>query len=158
MQKNEAKAIFDGRISNVDGPSTIAPPIELFHPIFERFMRRIENPSLEPTAEEIAQVCKLASAVSVIHPAEAGRFVRCRNQLASILGTVIHPEPNLDGTSADGVVALDVVDTRIKYLIYELKRELGEGGCDVTIQAGLSMKRSWTESHVSSIWINIQLI
>ncbi|TDL19319.1 hypothetical protein BD410DRAFT_727414 [Rickenella mellea] len=38
---------------------------------------------------------------------------------------------------------ISVNDTRIPLVIIELKKELGEGGCDPTTQAGLSMKRYW---------------
>ena len=43
---------------------------------------------------------------------------------------------------------MQIGDDRIMFLILELKRELGEGGCDPTTQAGLSMKRSWIEPSV----------
>ena len=54
----------------------------------------------------------------------------------------------LNGTKADGVITLQIGDDRIVFLIIELKRELGEGGCDPATQAGLSMRRTWIELSV----------
>ena len=45
-------------------------------------------------------------------------------------------------------MALQIGDDRFNILILELKRELGEGDCDSTTQAGLRMKRSWIEPSV----------
>ncbi|KAF8162555.1 hypothetical protein B0H34DRAFT_651171 [Crassisporium funariophilum] len=68
-----------------------------------------------------------------------------RKRLRHILRAEVHEEPNSDGTRPDGVITLQIGDTRIAYFILELKRELGEGGCDPTTQGGLSMKHSWID-------------
>ncbi|KAI0250721.1 hypothetical protein BJV78DRAFT_530877 [Lactifluus subvellereus] len=66
-----------------------------------------------------------------------------RQQLGRILGVPVHEDQNPDGTRPDGVITLASETTRIPYVFIELKREVGEGGCDSTSQVSLSMRRSW---------------
>lgn len=80
---------------------------------------------------------------------EVPRNAEIRKRLTRILGLPVHEEPNTDKTSADGVHMIMVGDVRIPLLIVELKRELGEGGCDPTTQVGISMRRSWIQQDVS---------
>ena len=73
-----------------------------------------------------------------------------RQHLRRILNADVHEEPNPDGTNADGIITLQIGNAHITSLIIELKRELGESGCDPSTQAGLSMKHSWVDPSVSN--------
>ena len=87
--------------------------------------------------------------VSQIYADETSYANEIRSKLADILGVSLTQEINEDKTSADGVYVVVVENKRIPILILEFKREIGEGGCDASTQAGLSMKRSWIDKDVS---------
>jgi hypothetical protein len=147
IQGDNAQAIYDGRRAPT-GPSTIAPPIQIFHPIFGDFIHLVSDPKFQPTVDDIKDVQELmyyASEVGRIKEGQRGFNTGLRKHLRRILQAEVHVEKNDDMTEADGVITLQIGDDRIMFMILELKRELGEGGCDLTTQAGLSMKRSWIE-------------
>lgn len=70
-------------------------------------------------------------------------------KLSHILGVSLSKEENTDKTAADGVYVVVLKYKRIPIFILEFKREYGEGSCDASTQAGLSMKRSWIQRDVS---------
>lgn len=151
IQGDDAQAIYDGRRPPTGLISTIAPPIQIFHPIFDDFIYLVNDPDFQPTVDDIKYVQELmyfASEVGRKEEGQDGLNEGLRKCLRRILQAEVHVEPNGDGTEADGVITLQIGDVRIMLLILELKRELGEGGCDPTTQAGLSMKRSWIASSV----------
>jgi hypothetical protein len=150
-QSDVARAIYDGRRALTEPISTVAPPIQIFHPIFDDFIHLVNDPDFQPTVDDIKDVQELmyfASEVGRKEEGQGGFNEGLRKRLRRILQAEVHVEPNDDGTEADGVITLQIGDDRIKFLILELKREVGEGGCDPTTQAGLSMKRSWIEPSV----------
>ena len=151
IQGDDAQAIYDGRRAPTGLISTIAPPIQIFHPIFDDFIHLVNDPDFQPTVDDIKNVQELMYFASEVGRKEEGKFglnQGLRKRLRRILQAEVHVEPNDDETKADGVITLQIGDARIAYLILELKRELGEGGCDPTTQVGLSMKRSWIEPSV----------
>ena len=150
VQKDDKQAIHDGRHAP-GGISTIAPPIEIFHPIFKDFIRFIDDPKVQPTPEDLDNVRTLMSLVSQIFLSEEyakGINVQLRQVLSKILNGAVYQELNSDGTSADGVMTLTLGTAHIMTLVLEWKREIGEGGCDSSTQAGLSMKRIWLDPTV----------
>ena len=48
-----------------------------------------------------------------------------------------------------GQLCLYLPVARLSFLILERKRSLGEGGCDPTIQASISMRQGWIQKQVS---------
>ena len=151
IQCDLAQAIYDGRRAPIEPISTIAPPIQIFHPIFDDFIHLVNDPECQPDVGDIKDVQELMYFASEVGRKELGQYglnEGLRKRLRRILQAEVHVEPNDDRTEADGVITLQIGDDRIKFLILELKRELGEGGCDPTTQAGLSMKRSWIEPFV----------
>ena len=150
-QGDDAQAIYDGRRAPNGLISTNGPPIQIFHPIFNDFIHFINDPDVQPTADDLKNVQELmyfASEVGRMEDRHDGRNEGLRERLRRILQTEVHEEPNTDGTIPDGIITLQIDDARIAFLILELKQELGEGGCDPTTQAGLSMKRSWIDPSV----------
>jgi len=150
IQGDDAQAIYDGRRAP-NGLSTIGPPIQIFHPIFDDFIHLVNDPDVQPSANDLKNVQELmyfASEVGRMEERHDGHNEGLRTRLRRILQAEVHEEPNPDGTKPDGVITLQIGDARITFLILELKRELGEGGCDPTTQVGLSMKRSWIDLSV----------
>ncbi|KAF9479210.1 hypothetical protein BDN70DRAFT_807394 [Pholiota conissans] len=69
-----------------------------------------------------------------------------RSALTAILKISITLETNKDTTASDGVYSIDLGQgIKLSIGLVEFKQGLGEGGSDATIQAGLSMKRLWSD-------------
>jgi len=130
-------------------------------PNTDDFIYLVNNPDFQPTADDLKDVQGLmyfASEVGRIEERHGGHNEGLRKRLRRILQAEVHEEPNSDGTKPDGIITLQIGDARIAFLVLELKRELGEGGCDPTTQAGLSMKPSWIDPSVSNNHIHLDLM
>lgn len=149
VQADPHTAIHDGRYPPNPVFPTIAPPLEIFHPVFAGFLHLIRDENIQPTNQDLKHVRELFSYAAMVGVLEVPRNAEIRQHLTRILQVPIHEEPNTDRTSADGVHMIMVGDVRIPLLIAELKRELGDGGCDPTTQVGLTMRRSWLQEDVS---------
>jgi hypothetical protein len=109
----------------------------------------VNSPDVQPTVSDLEQVYDLMESVSTVFKSEDEYGDILRSKLGKILGTTIYQEPNPDRSKPDGVVMANLDDSSIPFVFLELKREVGEGGSDPTIQASLSMRRSWIHSSVS---------
>jgi len=96
--------------------------------------------------EDLEKVYDLMHTVSEVGPLENTLGQRIRDGLSNILDATVRKHRNPDNTKPDGVIKVD--GTEIPCMIMELKRELGEGGCDPSSQASLSMRRSWINDTV----------
>ena len=152
--------IYDGRY-DVNYPiSTTAPPVQLFHPVFGHFLDDIADEKMEVPQEVLqAAACLMASA-SGIYENEDHRKPAIFPHLAAALSTGMTKIVNLDLTSPDGAISLplmgDIHET-VALLLAQDKREIGEGGSDPSIQAGLSMIRFWAQDNVRTLGISAQL-
>lgn len=150
VQADLFTAIHDGRYPSDPKFCTVAPPLQIFHPVFAEFLHLVHDDSVQPTIQDIEHVRDLLHYAAIVGMVlEEPRNAVIRKKLRKILQLPVHEEPNTDRTSADGVHMISVGDVRIPLLIVELKRELGDGGCDPTTQAGITMRRSWIQSDVS---------
>lgn len=149
VQADPHTAIHDGRYPPNPMFSTTAPPLEIFHPVFAGFLHLIRDEKIQPTNQDLKHVRELFSYAAMVGNAEVPRNAEIRTRLTRILELPVHEEPNTDRTCADGVHMIKVGDVRIPLLIMELKRELGEGGCDPSTQVGITMRRSWIQGDVS---------
>ena len=123
--------------------STIAPPIQIFHPIFNDFTEFVKHPCAQPTVEDLDNVYQLMKTLSNIHWKEDTYREKVREGISRILGTPILEVSNPDNTRPDSIIMGELDDISFPCAFFELKREAGEGGCDPTSQASLSMKRGW---------------
>ncbi|CAA7260724.1 unnamed protein product [Cyclocybe aegerita] len=99
---------------------------------------------------DIKDVQELDKYTAKITPGnETYRNARIRRILARLPGDM-HEEANDDMAKSDGVFAIVIDDVRIPIAIMELKKELGNGGCDPSSQAGLSMRRAWIQTDVGT--------
>jgi hypothetical protein len=155
-QGDAATVIYDGRRGPDEKLSTIAPPIQIFHRIFDDFLCSVNSPDDQPSVEDLENVYDLMYYVSEVRQTEDRYREGFRQKLSQILAAPIHEEQNPDNTKPDGVIMVQLGDTCIPYVFIELKRELGEGGCDPTSQASLTMRRSWIHASVSYNRIDIE--
>jgi len=107
IQGDVTQAIYDGRRAPTGLISTIAPPIQIFHPIFDDFIHLVNDPDFQPTVDDIKDVQELmyfASEVGRMEEGQRGLNEGLRKRLRRILPVQaeVHVEPNDDGTKADG--------------------------------------------------------
>ena len=143
-QEHPAKVIYDGQ--RVLKTPKIGPPIQIFHPIFDKFTRMANDPDVQPTVQDLNNVLELMYNAGELQSEDTYRG-RLLPLLGRILDTGISVHPLPDKSQPDGVVMLEVCGSLLPYMILEVKREMGEGG-DPTTQAGLYMRRSWIHHSV----------
>ncbi|KAF8654708.1 hypothetical protein AX16_003459 [Volvariella volvacea WC 439] len=129
-QATDARVIFDGRYDPNHPLNTIAPPIELFHPIFSQFTA-LNSQSIVVPDDIVRGTASLLRYASAIRP--------------EILGIQVLQLVNDDKSIPDGVHLLTVGSESYPLLVLEVKRELGEGGSDPAVQVSFSYKRSWLQ-------------
>jgi hypothetical protein len=151
--------IYDGRY-DVNCPiSTTAHPVQLFHPVFGHFLDDIVDEKLDVPQEILrAATCFIASA-SGIYEKEDHRKQAIFPHLAVALSTGMTKIVNLDLTFPDGATSLPLAGDicTVAPLLAKDKREVGEGGSEPSIQAGLSMIRFWAQDNVCMLGIPAQL-
>jgi len=157
-QGDDAQVIYDGRWAWDGISSTISPPIQLYHPVFDEFLYLANSPDTQPTAKDLRDVYEFMWFLSEVGRSENKLGEGLRARLTNILGFTIHEETIFHRTRPDGVITVQIGNTRILTLIIELKRELGEGGCDPSIQVSLTMRRSWIDSDVGYKHIHLDIM
>ena len=149
IQTNPALAIYDGRKA-AGGQSTAAPPIHIFHPIFEAFVRRINDPNFEPPLSTILATEELMRSTSIIANTEGRKAEDVCIKLSRILGQVLHGIINFDKTSPDAAGLCDIDGIATPFVITEIKREYGDTGYDPATQASFSFQHNWQSEYVSA--------
>jgi hypothetical protein len=140
-------SIYDGRYK-VNSPRTsVAPPVELFHPVFGHFLDDVEAVDHIPD-ETIRHTLDYMQAASAIYASEAVPRNALTPLLHNVLGADIQMISN-DMTNPDGIVELLANPGRIM-LLKEDKNEFGEGGSDPSTQTGLSLGRCWAQDRVNN--------
>ena len=136
-------AIYDGFYNPNRWVPTIAPPIQVFHPVFNSFLRAISDPNLVPHPEVLKSVSHFMDKATSVIP-EYAKNTDLRELLSNILNIPLVQELVKEGRSADTVYHVRVENTLVPVLVVENKRSIGEGGCDTLIQAEYSCINMWT--------------
>jgi hypothetical protein len=157
IQSHDALVIYDGRWASERIRPTIAPPIQLYHPVFAEFINLVNTPDTEPSPEDFENVYKLMCYLSQLGRKEVDYSHGLSKHLTTILKRGVFGDPNPDGTRPDGVISLQIDNTRFPILLMEVKRELGEVS-DPSTQVSLSMRRSWIDSEVGYKHIHLDLM
>lgn len=145
--------IYDGRYNATHAMSTMAPPIHLYNPAFAHFIDDAANPALEVPDKVVLATADLISKASAIYDDESTRRSKIRPTLKNAISYGITQLISDDHTTPDGVVMWTMsgidgsLNEAVALLIEEEKRELGEGGCDASIQASFSKLRYWAQSN-----------
>ena len=155
IQRQSDGAIYDGRHPH-DGKPTTASPIHIFHPIFEAFIRRLHRPAQVPACRYLKMVRKIMDQMTQIRRPEWKRGRDFRNALKEVLNHTPILEANDDDTRTDGNIVIEVAGFRIPICMIEIKVEAGEGGCDPSTQAALSVRHFWvTQENVSLGYLDL---
>ncbi|KAI6096468.1 hypothetical protein F5141DRAFT_1067716 [Pisolithus sp. B1] len=118
--------ILDGQCV-LKGPDTVGPPIQLFNPAFAYFTSKAFDPELVVPPTYMNDVYKLVKLSAAIYTSE------------NLIGHLTVFTQNADGTAPDGVVLVPQGHNGLLHLvIYEEKREFGDGGVDPSTQAAFS--------------------
>ncbi|KAJ7257355.1 hypothetical protein C8J57DRAFT_1436958 [Mycena rebaudengoi] len=133
------------------------PPIHLYNPAFAHFIDDAADPTLEVPDKVVLATADLMCKASAIYDDENTRRSKIRPALKNAISYGITQLISEDRTTPDGVVMWTMSGTdgslneAVALLIEEEKRELGEGGCDASIQASFSMLRYWAQSNNDAV-------
>jgi len=143
-----AYSIYDGRYNASKPRTSIAPPVQLFHPAFGHFLDDMKSVIALPD-NIIPQTVEYMKAASAIYESEEKRGKVLTPLLCTILDVNIQMILNEDKTNLDGIVEL-VKKNMLHFMIFlrEDKNEFGDGGSDPSTQAGLSAGRCWAQPRV----------
>ena len=142
-----AYSICDGRYKASEPRTSVAPPIQLFHPAFGYFLDGLKSSDALPD-DIIVQTVEYMRAATAIYESEGERRQVLTPLLCAILGFNIQTIQNADKTTPDGMVEVMTDMLHFIILFQGEKNEFGEGGSDPSTQAGLSVARSWVQSKV----------
>ncbi|KAF7336569.1 hypothetical protein MSAN_02289100 [Mycena sanguinolenta] len=151
MEQSGSNPLYDGRYDDANPAATIAPPVQLYHPVFARFIDDVNNTALEIPGEVLVATADLMHKASGIYQDEDARKSKIRPALKKALSLDITNLVNDDRTSPDGGIMWTIskpeaaLDHTVALAIKEEKRELGEGGCDPSTQASFSVQRYWVQ-------------
>ncbi|KAG7094076.1 hypothetical protein E1B28_007696 [Marasmius oreades] len=136
------KAIYDG-LHSPSSIATIAPPLHIFHTVFQQFTHDANEFTTSLPPAFLEKVLRLMVHAATIKSGNEVQWnAETRTLLAAILDGHVVTEANLDMSSADALSMVELGDNiQFSLLIGEFKCNLGEAGCDLTIQSGNSMRR-----------------
>jgi hypothetical protein len=95
-QALEDQAIHDGRLPPNPKFFTVAPPVQIYHPIFDQFTQLLNDP-FQPTNNDIKQAQDLMHSLSYIGTKEIPRNAMMRHKLRGILEVDVHQETTTMG-------------------------------------------------------------
>ena len=144
LQKNSKTAIHDGFYACKQPPHptvvTIAPPVQIFHPVFQEFLDRVDSPTFQPDEEVLSIVSKLMPTVTEIHPSEYNAFANLRPLFTKLLGGYVGPVISTGTRILDSVRFKQLGEYLVPLVCIEYERAFGEGGCDPLDQASYSIR------------------
>ncbi|PCH34829.1 hypothetical protein WOLCODRAFT_165848 [Wolfiporia cocos MD-104 SS10] len=149
--QNGIFAILDGRYG--DSPNTIAPPVEIYHPVFASFVAEDRYDALDLPTDFVQKVAKLLRTVSQIATIEKSRQATTRSLLSDLLNLTIVQMVNRNSTSADYIVTYHRGSQPLgaaAIAIIEEKSELGSSG-DASVQGSFSFIEHWADSNQEAL-------
>jgi hypothetical protein len=153
--------IYDGRYDAQHPTSTTAPPVQLFHPAFAHFLDDVANPGTVDIPDNVLQatVAFMRSTSAIYHKDDDRKEVL--SHLSTALQFPIIRVINQDASSPGNIMLVPLcnnINEVAALLINEDKREIGEGGSDLSTQASLSMVRFWAQNDVCGFQVILQLL
>jgi hypothetical protein len=142
-----AYSIYDGRYKADKPRTSVAPPVQLFQPVFGRFLDAVKSNDALPD-DLIRATTEYMKAASALYKSEEKRREALTPLLREILGINIQMVMNGDKTTPDGIAEMVIGVLLFLILLKEDKNEFGDGGSDPSTQAGLSLARAWAQVKV----------
>ncbi|KAK7682788.1 hypothetical protein QCA50_014172 [Cerrena zonata] len=134
--KSQAKSterFYDGRHPHGQPKDTTTLPIDLYCPVFARFLANLHDPTIVPPTTLVASVSTFMFASAAIFDIERERLEVVKHHLLSILGENFI-STSMGRANPDGIILSEVMVTDLKagvlLALLEGKNEKGRGGCD----------------------------
>ncbi|RDB30858.1 hypothetical protein Hypma_005976 [Hypsizygus marmoreus] len=137
--------VLDGRYTP-DSKPTVAPPIELYHPVFPEFLARLRDKSTDIPEEVIRKTAAFVRSVSTISLAEQARSKDSRKFLSEILD-IAFSQVNFDRSSSAQIAQASAkrVAEQVALALVEETGELGMGGTEPSVQGSFSYTKFWSD-------------
>ena len=140
-----ADYICDGHYQEGKPKTNVAPPLQLFHPVFGHFLDDLQGTDLISDVM-IRKITKYMKAASAIYPSEEERCHELTLVLCEILGVDMQTIVKGDKMLPDGVLER-ILEAGYLIILHEETAEFGLDGFEAT-QAGLFMAHSWAQKKV----------
>ncbi len=134
-----AYSIYDGRYKANRPRTSVAPPIQLFHPAFGHFLDGMKSNHALPD-NIVRQTVEYMKAATTVYESEEKRRQVLTPLLCAILDVNVQTMLNEDKTNPDGIAEA------VKHFMIFL-----HGGSDPSTQAGLTAGRCWAQPRVCQI-------
>ncbi|KAJ7218242.1 hypothetical protein B0H12DRAFT_1241655 [Mycena haematopus] len=140
--KGQEVPILDGCYNALKSTQTIAPPVELFHPVFACFRARLEDAMTEVPEDIVRDTASLMRTSSTIQVSDQPRTQNTRTPLVEILKQSFLRVVDLDCTSPDHIA--DIAENETAAVVFvEETSELGAGRPDPSVQGSFSYMKYW---------------
>jgi hypothetical protein len=148
VKSQMAYSLYDGRYKAGSPRTSVAPPVQLFHPAFGHFLDDLKKEDAIPD-DIVRKTTEYMKAASAIYPDEDKRRSELNPILSDVLSVYIQAIVNSDKTRPDGIVEFLIVNVGpAAIMLEEDKNENGDGGSDSSTQVCFTFGRSWADPKV----------
>ncbi|THH22497.1 hypothetical protein EUX98_g8196 [Antrodiella citrinella] len=152
-QADEDFILHDGFYADKKfAPSTIAPPIQIYHPVFNAFTNKLDDNTFcanDRILDAVSAMMQESAKIKTYEPHANHTFLL--PHLRKILDRDVSQIADMQNQSADGSCQVIVMNAPVPLLKAEYKRSLGEGGCDPLTQAEYSVLKHWARKELEPI-------
>jgi hypothetical protein len=135
-----SSGFHEGRVPLPTPPKLVAPPVQIFHPVFQEFLDRINNPEFEPDELVISIVSELMPTTMELGSSGKNALAKLRLLFADLLDEYVGKVIPTGVHAQDGMVFKQLGECAAPLLCIEYQRAFGEGGRDPSIQAAYSVR------------------
>ena len=146
MQADSEMRILNGRPLQNHGL-----PIELYHPIFDKFRTDANEMTLEISPEDYKDVARLCVKAAEIYEDKDTRSDEMHPELEKLLAAKLTKRKanGSRGAHADRVITFDLQETQAFLAVMNVKNEIGTGHCDPAVQAASTYASYMAQPDVS---------
>ncbi|KAF9084454.1 hypothetical protein BGX27_003808, partial [Mortierella sp. AM989] len=123
------------------------PPIALFHTVFGKFLRDINDRNLPISDERIKLTEDFLWKSADFYRNGNKRLNAIMETLGYIIGDIVYAVCASTEARSDGVLVTSVGSQRAYRMILAGKNEIGTGGCDPTIQIAQCYRTYWSQDN-----------
>ncbi|CAG8495685.1 11059_t:CDS:2, partial [Paraglomus brasilianum] len=139
-------------------PECVGPPVQVYHNVFSQFLHDYHNEDLKMRREHYQWTLDIIHGMAELYHSESDRSKVFREKIRELFGEelrIIHLE---DNSSNDGVLESNVFSRSVLHCFVEIKNEIGTGSCDLTVQAGASFAKYYTQQTNRAVYIEKPII
>ncbi|CAG8747125.1 12094_t:CDS:2, partial [Racocetra fulgida] len=117
-------------------PECVGPPVQVYHDVFNQFLRDYHNKDLEMGKEHYQWTLELIYEMAKMYQNESERSKKFREKFRQLFDEDLKIIRLDDDSSNDGTLECNYHSLSVLRLLTEIKNEIGTGKCDPTTQAG----------------------